>query len=208
MKKTVVMLSAFLLMATAAFAEIGIGVKYGTGSDDNNFEDEFVVGNNYSSSEDSGVIGAEFLYQQRGMFNMSQDHMLGIKAGYEYNGEVRYMDYTPPAGILSVKVEKIPVTLFYRYAPESSKFNVWAGAGLTVAMARWEYWVLSDKDEEVKVKVFPHIKAGAEWRPVKFFGLGLDAGYNIGAKFKVPDGDVNRDISGFECMAAARFYFF
>ena len=84
----------------------------------------------------------------------------------------------------------------------------WAGAGATMAKIKWEYkdYGTGDSDTLNNTLVYPHIKAGAEWRPNKTFGLGLDLGYNFGGQFKAA-GAFKRDISGFEGFLAARFYF-
>ena len=60
-------------------------------------------------------------------------------------------------------------------------------------------------DEKNKRQIFPHIKAGVEFRPYKNFGLGLDVGYNYAKEFKA--WSYKRDIGGFEGALAARFYF-
>ena len=208
MKKLYIIMFAVLSLAGFAAAEVGIGLKAGGGEDDNNLKEAFIVNpNNYSSDENSGVAGVEVLWQQGGLFNLDAQHVIGAKAGFDIHGEAKFKDFTTDQQI-KTNIFKIPVTAYYKYAPQEMPFNFWAGAGATMAKIKWEYndYGTGDSASLSNTLVYPHIKAGAEWRPNKLFGLGLDVGYNFGGEFKAA-GAFKRDISGFEGFLAARFYF-
>ncbi len=203
MRKLFIIMFCVFSLASFAAAEVGIGLKVGMGQDDDNLKATFLSDpNNYSSDESKGIGGVELIWQQQ----VEQESILGVKLGLDIYDKLKYSDLAANDE-MNVDGYKIPVTVFYKYAPSEMPLNFWVGPGVTLACSDWEYnyHPTAFSAEKNKRQIFPHIKAGVEFRPYKNFGLGLDVGYNYAKEFKA--WSYKRDIGGFEGALAARFYF-
>jgi hypothetical protein len=183
--------------AGLARAELGIGIKAGAVSAKGNAKDIYEAAfSNPESVELQVLLGFEGFYERAG-------GGLGIRVSAELAGADHYEGYS--GGKLyrdTVYTYKAPLTLYYKYGPQDSKFHFWAGGGATYMHVNYD-----DSDLSAS-KVFPHVKGGIECRFTKHFGLGLDAGYNFSAKAETKGiNGIYKDLTGIEGAVAMRFYF-
>ena len=204
MKKLVLIAVILAAFSATSFAGFGLGVSLGAGqskSDLKAVKDSMVA---YEHKWNLGIFGVEAFYEHAGLFNLEEQHIFGIKVGYNGLGEESlkglYFDLTYEEA--KITYYEIPFMIYYKYAP--SKWHWTAGAGAAFGKSKLE--VLGVGSDTIS-KTYPFIAAGVEHRFGKLFGLGLDLRYNLGAKFENEIGFVYRDLSGIQGALAARFYF-
>lgn len=178
-RKLTLLLAAILLFPAAASADMGIGLK--AGAIRNSTDLILLVPSgmgNYSGdyTENNGIYGGELFYEADGLWRW------GVKLGFELNPKSTYdEDLNGSVSKYTYKTMYIPATAYYKYAPEDSAFNYWAGGG--IGLMKVTYTSLNSSSDYTQTKIVPHLDAGAEWSMSKHFGLGLNLGYLFGAKF-------------------------
>ncbi|WP_428897903.1 Outer membrane protein beta-barrel domain-containing protein [Parelusimicrobium proximum] len=205
MKKLLTMMFAVLLLQSAASAGIFAGVRGGIGESDNNLDVLFNNNTNYKTSDEKWILGVEAGVEFPGDpfgFSDTKQHFIGFKAAYNTYGKVDGTDYVSNEDFKN-EAYTIPLTLYYKYAPEETGVHFWLGGGITYGNLKWSG---DDIDDLKDSKYFGHAAAGIEWRIIPLIGVGLDLNYNFDAKIK-KDG-AYRDFSGLQGFAAVRVYLF
>ncbi|WP_424245940.1 opacity protein-like surface antigen [Elusimicrobium posterum] len=197
--KKILLLSACLLFAFAQAnaTQFFVGVKGGIGDNDDNVKNAF--SGSYKYSDDKSILGAEAGFD----FDTKKDTTtVGIKVGFNSYGKVDSTDKSVDKDILLKNAVAVPLTIYIKYAPEPTGFHFWLGGGMTWSSVKFQDDVHSLSD--TKDQIYPHVAAGAEWRPTTYLGVGLDLKYNINAKIET--NDIYRDFTGPEAMLAVRLY--
>lgn len=179
----------FCFSLTAAYAVVGVGVKYGKSS--------FDAGVTYSSVDCQSAIdkfyGFELLLEKD-----AEIDSLGVNIGlnmYE-GGYGKFINIYHHYDKEDASVLSVPVSIYYKYKV-SPLLQVYGGFGATPA-----YYSMNHIS---KIKVFPHILFGAEVRLLKYFALCAEANYNFNAKAQ--DQYEYIDLSGLSANLGARLYF-
>ncbi|MCL2144536.1 MAG: hypothetical protein FWH43_03470 [Endomicrobia bacterium] len=189
-----------------------------------------------SSTDNSGSTpqyGFEVFYERKGLFNLKQNHMFGVKAGYmmyndsDFMQEVREHDYSLPIPpeirsesiYLTSEAYSIPIGVYYTYlAGTKWKFSLGAGivflsnkftGGTTVKVwdtSKGEHTSVHNMPSDPKTTslVMPAINIGFEFLIWKYIGLYTDYGMNFNGKTTV--GDIERDYSGFNFKFGVKIY--
>ena len=195
MKKLALCAAILAAFSVNCFAGFGLGIGLGAGQYKSELSDIKDRLPSYEYTKNFGIFALEALYEQGGLFDLGEEHFFGAKIGYNGWGKEE-LKSSSLSGKIEVSYYEIPLTLYYKYTP--SKWHLSGGLGAAFGKA-------DDKVESV-TKIYPFIAAGLEYRFSKLFGLGLDARYNIAAKFE-KSGAVYRNLSGIQGILAARFYF-
>ncbi|ACC98543.1 hypothetical protein Emin_0990 [Elusimicrobium minutum Pei191] len=198
MKKTAIAVFALILMSLSANAEVFVGVKGGIGASDDNVRD--LMNGDYSYSDRDGIIGAEIGYD----FNSGHSSRIGVKVGLNSFGKIDSEDKTVHEDLLLKNTITVPLTVYYKYAPNETGVHFWIGGGATWASLKFQNDI--DNLSGTETEIFPHAAAGVEWRIVKLIGVGLDVGYNFDAK--ISNNGMYRDFTGLEGFAGVKIYFF
>ena len=178
-KKLTLLMAILLLTPMAASAKMGLGLKAGAIRNSTDLLMLMPVGSpNYTGEyeQNNGIYGGEVFYETDGLWRW------GVRLGLELNPKSTYdEDNNGAVSKYTYKTMYIPATAYYKYAPEDSAFNFWAGGG--VSFMKVTYTSLGSTSDYTQNKIVPHLDAGTEWNMSKHFGLGLNLGYLFGAKF-------------------------
>lgn len=203
--------AALFYLPAPLFAEIGIGLKGAftfTSSDAEDIVDELKE-NGKSSSFDKNQLtyGAELLIETPGANRLGVKGAAMFSAKTEGDVEDKFR--------IELRNINIPVTLYYKYAPNDTGLHLWGGAGPTIFIVKNKGLRLNglvlESYNETETKVGFNISAGIEARLLKSLGIGLDLGYTfVGDIDDDGDNDVgyaNYNPGGFNIGLAARLYF-
>jgi opacity protein-like surface antigen len=155
---------------------------------------------------------------------ISENKLLGVRCGYNWHGTsslkvnttaIEGEEVAKSEATVKSKMQSIPVTLYYKYEFEESKFSVLGGIGLTIINMKLTSTFknsTSTKTETTegnfsKTRTSPHIAGGLEYRFSKLVALSLDLKYTINSEVKYNDVPFKRDL-GFQGALAVRFYAF
>ena len=204
MKKFLLAVAAAVL-AVPAFAQYGLGIKAGTGSNhpQSMYDFSYAAGGSVSTHNYFG--GVEVFYEKPLNFDFAGDpheyteHKIGLRVGFEKYGK---NTYTAGSNKATEKSIALPVTAYYKYAPENTKFSFTAGAGLSFIRSD----VTLNNDNEYKWVGAPHFIIGTEYLFGEHIALGFDLRYLTCAKIKKYN-LVYSDRSGLNGALAARYYF-
>lgn len=199
MKKLMAVLFAVTVFSvTASAANLMIGIKGGVAASDDNVRDMF--DGNYSYHDRNGFMGAELGVD----LNSESTGRFGIKAGFNTYGKIDTDDWTVNRKVLLKNTITVPVTVYYKWAPNPTGIHLWIGGGATWATLKFQ----DDKNNlsDTEDQIFPHVAAGIEWRIAEPVAIGLDLNYNFDAK--VRSHNMYRDFTGVEGALAVRVYLF
>lgn len=181
----------FCCILSEAFAIVGIGVKYGRSS-----SDAGITGFNVDWEPGDGrFYGFELIVEKD-----AEIDALGINIGfnkYKYviGGErLSYWNYIEE----DKDIFSVPISIYYKYKL-SQMFNIYGGLGATAAVFDMHHVMHN------RLKVFPHLLLGTEFKFMRHWALALDAQYNFNAKAEKQGEYAN--LSGISGNLSARFYF-
>lgn len=203
--KKLLLTALSVIFAIPAFAQLGLGVKAGIGGNhpQSIYDFHYTYGGSVSTHDYFG--GLEAFYEKPLNFDFLGDpreydeHKIGIKIGFEKYGK---NTYTIGINKATEKTIALPVTAYYKYAPETTNFSFTAGAGVSFIRSD----VNLNNDNEYKWKGAPHFILGTEYRLSRHIALGFDLRYLTCAKIKKYN-LVYSDRSGFNEAITARYYF-
>jgi hypothetical protein len=191
-----------------------------------------------SSSRNSGRLfqyGIEVSYERKGLFDLGEKHLFGVKVGYRmYNDsdvmqEIRYdkfygQHWGQDMSRIFIKSESysVPVSVYYsRFLGTKWKFS--AGVGITFLTNKFTGYSSSkewdnasgsyfqdyvyEATPETDNLIIPTINVGFEYLMCKYLGLYTDYGWNFGGKATTPYvEDIEKDYSGFNFTVGVRVY--
>ena len=200
--KKVLLLTLLVFTCTAAFAEGGLGLKFGTGAND--------AKHKQGAIEKSDVYGGlEFFIEGK---ILSEDTRLGLKGEVLFFGENKFKGPYGYLGATTTYTEStvaFPITVYYKAVPGA--FSWYAGYGFTILNTSLSGGAGYSSQDMSEIKLFLHAAFGAEYRFGQVFALGVDMRYNFSAQVKgeVFGGQrvVYSDRSGLGGAVTARFYF-
>jgi len=216
MKKLVVTVVSLLCLTSAAFAvDRGMGLRLGAAQNDpatgESWHKAYTPAlDDTSLTKRKGVVGLE-AFEEWTLSNETIKFGVKLGADFYFQNELKGYKETP---LFSAKLTEttyaFPLTLYYKKDNDIKNWSCFIGAGATLIRTevklKGEDSTYVYEGSESKIKLFPHITAGAEYRFDEHWALGLDVKYNIAAKVK-KDGEVLSDRSGIGGAVTARFYF-
>lgn len=195
MKRITLTVLAIFFVASAAFAgNWGLGLKLGAGENDPKTLQKAFDNAGGELDKGYGIFAIEGQYEAQ----ITEIGKLGVRFGIDAYGDNKYK-----LGIdkITETTYAMPLTLYYKWDKGIKAWSYYAGAGATYIRTEVE----QGSFEEHKIKIFPHIVGGIEYRFTELFALGCEAKYNIAAK--IEKNGYKTDRSGFSGALVGRFYF-
>lgn len=204
--KKLLLTALSVIFAIPAFAQLGLGVKAGIGGNhpQSMYDFHYTYGGSVSTHDYFG--GLEAFYEKPLNFDFLGDpreydeHKIGIKIGFEKYGK---NTYTAGSNKATEKTIALPVTAYYKYAPETTRFDFIAGAGISFFRSD----VSIDDENDYKWKGVLHLLTGIEYNLSQHFALGFDLKYITPSARIKKYNLVYSDRSGFNEAITARYYF-
>lgn len=183
----------FCISFTYAYSYWGVGVKYGAAPKSGD-----INGNKPTEIKgDKHFVGIEFIYEYE-----AEIDALGISLGlnmYQYL-DVTYKKYYSYWYIYEesedIGMFSIPLTIYYKY-----KILPYFSAGIGTGMT------MISTNSASCTNLFPHVDFGIEYKPLNWFGIGVDWVYNTRSSILNDKSNAHRDIDGISTNIATRFYF-